>query len=59
MTYLPATVIGRWFYLYLIMGLYSRKIVGFEVRKADDSEQVVNLLRRTALAEDLYTLNYK
>lgn len=28
MTYLPATVVGRWFHLYLIMDLYSRKIVG-------------------------------
>ena len=25
MTYLPATVMGRWFYLYLILDLYSRK----------------------------------
>jgi putative transposase len=31
MTYLPATVIGRWFHLYLILDLYSRKIVGWEV----------------------------
>lgn len=28
MTYLPTTVIGRWFHLYLILDLYSRKIVG-------------------------------
>jgi len=28
MTYLPAVVMGRWFYLYLILDLYSRKIVG-------------------------------
>ncbi len=31
MTYLPATVIGMWFHLYLILDLYSRKIVGWEV----------------------------
>ena len=48
MTYLPATAIGRWFYLYLILDLYSRKIVGFEVHETDDSEHAVNLLRRTA-----------
>ena len=28
MTYLPAAVIGRWFNLYLILGLYSRKNCG-------------------------------
>ncbi len=28
MTYLLATVVGRWFYLHLILDLYSRKIVG-------------------------------
>ena len=59
MTYLPATVVGHWFYLYLILDLYSRKIVGFEVHESDDSEYAVNLLRRTALAEDLRTLDYK
>ncbi|MFP5580326.1 MAG: DDE-type integrase/transposase/recombinase, partial [Acidimicrobiia bacterium] len=30
MTYLPTQVQGRWFYLYLIQDLYSRKIVGWE-----------------------------
>ena len=30
MTYLPAQVMGRWFHLYLILDLYSRKIVGAE-----------------------------
>ena len=59
MTYLPETVMGRWFYLYLILDLYSRKIVGFEVHETDDSEHAVNVLRRTALAEDLHTLQYK
>jgi transposase InsO family protein len=31
MTYLPAQVAGQWFFLYLIIDLYSRKIVGWEV----------------------------
>jgi putative transposase len=30
-TVLPAQIQGCWFYLYLILDLYSRKIVGFEV----------------------------
>ena len=37
MTYLPADVAGRWFYLYLILDVFSRKIVGFEVHDTDDS----------------------
>ena len=59
MTYLPATVVGRWFHLYLLLDLYSRTIVGFELHESDDSEHAVNLLRRTALAEDLHTLDNK
>jgi len=35
MTYLPAAVVGRWFHLYLILDLYSRKIVGWEVHETD------------------------
>src|SRR5947209_18048994 len=31
LTFLPAQMQGRWFYPYLILDLYSRKIVGFEV----------------------------
>jgi putative transposase len=53
MTYLPATVIGRWFHLYLILDLYSRKIVGWEVHADDSSEHAVHLVRRTALAEGI------
>lgn len=53
-TYLPATVQGRWFYLYLILDLYSRKIVGFEVHATDDGEHAARLVRRTALAEGVH-----
>jgi putative transposase len=54
MTYLPAQVAGRWFYLYLILDLYSRKIVGFEVHDSDDAEHAAHLVRRTALAEGIH-----
>ncbi len=59
MTYLPAIVMGRWFHLYLILDLYSRKIVGAEVHDTDDSEHAVHLVRRAALAEDIGTLTAK
>jgi transposase InsO family protein len=51
MTYLPAPVAGRWFYLYLIMDLYSRKIIGWEVHAEDNADHASHLVRRTALAE--------
>lgn len=59
MTYLPATVAGRWFYLYLILDLYSRKIVGWEVHDSDDSAHAAHLVRRTALSEGIATLRTK
>ena len=56
MTYLPATVAGRWFHLYLILDLYSRKIVGWEVHDTDAAEHAAHLVRRTALAEGIAAL---
>ena len=50
-TFLPAQVQGRWFYLFLILDLYSRKIVGHEVHETDQAEHAAHLVRRTALAE--------
>jgi putative transposase len=59
MSYLPTQVLGVWFYFYLILDVYSRKIVGFEVHDTDDSEHAVALLRRTALAEGLHSMAQK
>ncbi len=59
MTYLPAQVMGRWFHLYLILDLYSRKIVGAEVHDSDDSQHALHLVRRTALAEGIAAMNTK
>ena len=59
MTYLPASVAGRWFYLYLILDLYSRKIVGWEVHDSDHSDHAAHLVRRTALAEGIAALTVK
>ena len=59
MTYLPAQVMGRWFYLYLILDLYSRKIVGWEVHGADHADHAAHLVRRTALAEGIAALAAK
>jgi transposase InsO family protein len=53
-TFLPTQVQGRWFYLFLILDLYSRKVVGFEVHDTDQAEHAAHLVRRTALAEDIH-----
>jgi putative transposase len=53
MTYLPALVMGRWFYLYLILDLYSRKIVGWEVHERDDANHAAHVVRQAALAEGI------
>ena len=59
MTYLPSEVTGQWFFLYLILDLYSRKIVGWEVHADDHSDHAAHLLRRTALAEGIAALGEK
>ena len=59
MTYLPTEVLGRWFYLYLILDVFSRKIVGFEVHDTDDSVHAAHLVKRTALAEGIHAMTAK
>jgi transposase InsO family protein len=59
MTYLPTFIAGRWFYLYLILDLYSRMIVGFEVHDSDDAEHAAHLAKRTALAEGIHAMPSK
>ena len=59
MTYLPAAVVGRWFHLYLILDLFSRKIIGSEVHDSDDSSHASHLVHRTALSESIAVLEHK
>jgi putative transposase len=59
MTFLPAQVQGRWFYLYLILDLFSRKVVGFEVHETDSADHAAHLARRTALAEGVHAVPAK
>src|SRR5919202_2127593 len=53
-TFLKARVQGHWFYLYLILDVWSRKIVGHEVYDTDQAEHAAHLVRRTALAEGIH-----
>lgn len=56
MTFLPTHLQGRWFYLYLILDLYSRKIVGYAVHDTDSADHAAHLARRTALAEGVHAM---
>lgn len=42
-------MVGRWYYLYLILDLYSSKVIGWEVYAEDDADHASHLVRRTAL----------
>ena len=50
-TWLPSTVRGRWFYLYMIIDLYGRKITGYEVPETESGEQAAALMQRSVLRE--------
>ena len=50
-TYLPGPVRGTFYYLYLILDLYSRKIVGWDVHDQENSEYASAVVRRAVLAE--------
>lgn len=52
-TYLASHLKGVFFYLYLFMDIYSRKIVGWEVYENESAEQAASVLRKTRLAEAL------
>jgi len=43
-TYLPTAVRGLFFYLYLVMDIYSRKIVGWQVYEAESSALAADLM---------------
>lgn len=52
-TYLKSDIKGQYYFLYLMMDIYSRKIVGWEIYKKQTSENAAELLRKTALKEGI------
>lgn len=52
-TYLATTVQGIFFYLYLILDVYSRKIVGLEVFEAESAEHATTVVGRAYLREGI------
>jgi transposase InsO family protein len=45
-TYLPSLVRGRYFYLYLVMDVWSRRIVGWTVAEKESATVAANLVQR-------------
>ena len=52
-TWLPTAVKGLYFYWYMVLDVYSRKIVGHEVHVAESAEMASLLMRKASLAEGL------
>lgn len=52
-SYLPSGICGLYYYLYLILDIYSRKIVGWEVEVEESGEHGAALVQRTALREGI------
>jgi transposase InsO family protein len=52
-TYLPTTVRGLFFYLYLFIDLFSRKIVGWEVYAEESAEHASRTFRKAYLREGI------
>ena len=52
-TFLATTVTGRFYRLYLVMDVYSRKIVGWEIHENEAAEHAAVLIRKACLAEGI------
>lgn len=52
-TYLPTAVKGLYFYLYLFMDIFSRKIVGWQVYDAESSELAGEVMRDICVQENI------
>lgn len=50
-TWMPEPAKGTHFYLYMIMDIYSRKIVGWEVHIAESASLGVSRIEKAALRE--------
>lgn len=54
-TWMPGPALGMFFYLYLIVDIFSRKIVGWEVHERESAELAAVLIRQAVLAEGCMT----
>jgi len=52
-TYLPTTVRGRFFYLYMVMDLYSRKAVACQVYECESGDLAADLITDACIREKI------
>ena len=52
-TYLPSHVQGLYFYLYMVMDIFSRKIVGWSIHEIQSADYAAALIKQTCLDEDI------
>lgn len=52
-SYLPTTVFGLYFYLYVVIDIYSRKIVGWSIHERESAEHASALVKQTCLDEQV------
>ena len=50
-TYLPTSVRGVWLYLYLVVDVWSRKIVAWDVAEREDAQVAADLISRACIRE--------
>jgi putative transposase len=52
-SYLPTQIRGYYFYLYMIVDIFSRKIVGWSVHDVESSEHAAKLIKQACLDEKI------
>lgn len=52
-SYLPSSVRGHYFYLYMIVDIYSRKIVGWHIHEEESAEHAAALIKQACLDENI------
>jgi putative transposase len=52
-TFLATTITGMFYRLYLVMDIYSRKIVGWEIHENETADKASLLIRKACLAEGI------
>jgi len=53
-TFLATTITGIFYRLYLVMDIYSRKIVGWEIHENETADHASLLIRKACLAEGIH-----